>query len=770
MRFSDGMWLLRPGVTADYPVDVESAEVVDDALVVWATTTHVTGRGDTVNRPLLKLTFRAPAEGVIKVCAEHFTGAANPGPVFDITAGGYTPEIVIEPSQACLISGRLAVRVAMGGDWGVRFYDGDKLLTESLGHSLAHLTVEPGTVDSGRLLVNGQTDSGPFMRERLALAVGERVYGLGERFGPFVKNGQSIDTWNQDGGTSSEQAYKNVPFYMTSAGYGVFVNHLEDVSFEVGSEAVEAVQFSVAGQRLEYCVFAGPTPKDVLRRYTGMTGRPPLVPAWSYGLWLSTSFTTEYDEATVIDAIDGMAARDIPLSVFHLDSFWMPAYRWCDFGWDKQAFPDPAGMLRRLHERGLKVCAWMNPYVGQRSPLFGYAADHGYLLRRKNGEPFQWDLWQAGMGVVDLTNPDARDWWVGLLSEVIDTGVDCFKTDFGERIPVDDVVWFDGSDPHKMHNYYSLLYTRTVYELLVQRRGVAEAVIFARSATAGGQRWPVHWGGDSWSTYASMGETLRGGLSLAMSGFAYWSHDIGGFEGKPPDDVFTRWVPFGLLSSHSRLHGSESMRLPWLFGDPAVEATRRFTKLKMTMMPYLGGLARQATQEGWPLMRPMVLEFPDDPGARDVDTQFMLGDRLLVAPVFRADGEVDVYLPGGGSWVSLLDDETMAPGWAHRAYDLTSLPLLQRPDTVLPVGARDDRPDYDWADGVTLRLHELADGHDEVVVVPASDAGVGVSDAWFHVRREGSVVTVETDSDRVWAVQMDGRVVKCAAGTYSVSL
>jgi len=757
MKFSDGMWLLRPGVSAIHPAEFDSAVADGSQLVVYAATRRVAGRGDTLNRALVTLRFTAVADGVIKVRVEHLAGGVERGPRFDLAeprAGCGTA--CVNGESVSLDTGPLTVRVDRDGPWAVRFLVDGKEVTSSLGNGLAFLTVDPTSVSEGRKLV-GDDESTTYVREQLTLGVGEKIYGLGERFTPFVKNGQSVSTLNEDGGTASEQAYKSIPFYVSSAGYGVLVAHPEKVSFEVGSEAVEAVQFSVAGQVLEYYVIAGPAPKDVLRRYTALSGRAPLVPAWSYGLWLSTSFTTDYDEATVMAAIDEMERRGIPLSVFHFDCFWMREYQWCDFTWDPRVFPDPAGMLERLHERGLKICLWINPYIAQRSPLFALAAQRGYLLKRRNGDVWQWDMWQAGMGIVDFTNPDARDWWVGNLEALLDMGVDCFKTDFGERIPIDDVVWFDGSDPRKMHNWYAQMYNQAVYDLLRRRRGASEAVVFARSATVGGQRQPVHWGGDSLSSFASMAETLRGGLSLAMSGFAYWSHDIGGFEGTPPADVFMRWLAFGLLSSHSRLHGSGSMRLPWLYGGEAVEVARRFIGLKMSLMPYLACCARAAHETGAPLLRPMVLEFPEDKACLDVDTQYLLGPSLLVAPVFSADGSVDVYVPGG-HWQSLLDGSMVQGGaWEHQVHGMLSLPLLVRPDTVLPVGNRDDTPEYDWADGVTLRLYGLVDGHDETFVIPASDAGVGATDAQFRVSRAGDSVTVETDSDRPWSVWIDGR-------------
>jgi alpha-D-xyloside xylohydrolase len=397
-------------------------------------------------------------------------------------------------------------------------------------------------------------------------------------------------------------------------------------------------------------------------------------------------------------------------------------------------------MLARLKAKGLRICVWINPYIAQRSPLFDEAAAAGYLLKTAAGDVWQWDMWQAGMGLVDFTNPDAVTWFQGKLRTLLDQGVDAFKTDFGERIPSEGVAWFDGSDQERMHNYYAHLYNKAVHDLLVAERGEGEAVLFARSATAGGQQFPVHWGGDCDSTYASMAESLRGGLSLAMSGFGYWSHDIGGFEGTPDPGVFKRWLPFGLLSSHSRLHGSGSYRVPWAFDEQAVDVTRFFTRLKLSLMPYLARVAEEASAEGVPMMRPMVLEFPEDRGARSVDTQFMLGDALCVSPVFRADGAADTYLPSAG-WRHLLDGEVAGPGWIARTYGFDSLGLYVRPGTVLPVGAVDHTPEYAWAEGVTLRAYDLPDGFDQTIHVPG---GTGAA-ANFRVRRDGQDVTASSD-------------------------
>ncbi|NUU16488.1 alpha-xylosidase [Cellulomonas humilata] len=739
MKFTDGYWQHLPGVTVLRPREVADVVVGEDSLTVYASTVPLTSRGDTLNRALVTVSFHSPMDDVIGVRIEHHRGGADRGPSFALSRSAADVKVVEADDSADGVatfrSGALTARVSTRGAWNVEFEADGRVLTSSTPRSVGVVTDARGDA---------------YVHEQLSLGVREHVYGLGERFGAFVKNGQSVDIWNEDGGTASEQAYKNVPFYLSDAGYGVFVDHPGRVSFEVGSEAVSRTQFSVPGESLEYYVIHGPTPKDVLRRYTALTGRPAQVPAWSYGLWLSTSFTTQYDEATVMSFVDGMAERGLPLSVFHFDCFWMRAYHWTDFTWDPATFPDPEGLLTRLHAKGLKVCVWINPYIAQRSALFDEGRAAGYLVTRADGSVWQTDQWQSGMGLVDFTNPDAVAWYQGYLRRLLVQGVDAFKTDFGERIPTD-VVWHDGSDPERMHNHYTHLYNRAVFDVLEAERGEGEAVLFARSATAGGQQFPVHWGGDSESTFVSMAETLRGGLSLASSGFGFWSHDIGGFEGVPDAAVFKRWLAFGLLSSHSRLHGSDSYRVPWAFDEEAVDVTRLFTRLKLSLMPYLARLGQDAHATGVPMMRPMVLEFPDDPGAATVDTQYMLGENLLVAPVFTADGTVDVYVPEG-TWTSLLSGEQVAgPRWVRERHDYSSIPLYVRPDSVLPVGARSDRPDYTWADGVTLHLVELADGHRSTTTVPSPDGGEPTR---FVVRRDGDAVRVEArGAVGPWSVQ-----------------
>ena len=736
MKFTNGYWLIRPNFQMQYATQAVRVEKRPDALHVLSACRPIHHRGDTLDGGTLDVTFTAPRENIIRVTVTHFAGKRDNAPHFETYEEPVNAVIEENDETVSFTSGKLTARVQKGENWRVDYVAEDgRVLTSSAFRGM------------GRAL---DKDTGKtYMSDSLMLDVGECVYGLGERFAAYVKNGQSIDMWNADGGTASEQTYKNIPFYMTNRGYGIFVEDTSDVSFEVASEKVERVQFSAEGETIVYDVIYGGTPKAVLDGYTALTGRPTLMPAWSFGLWLSTSFTTNYDEKTATSFIQGMADRDIPLSVFHFDCFWMKGFNWCDFTWDEETFPDPVGMLKRYHDRGLHLCCWINPYIGQASPLFREGMEHGYLLKKTNGDVWQTDLWQAGMGILDVTNPDARAWYCDHLRKILRMGVDCLKTDFGERIPVRDIAYYDGKDPLHMHNYYTFLYNKMVFDLLKEERGEGEAILFARSATAGSQQFPVHWGGDNSASYVSMAETLRAGLSMSHSGFGFWSHDISGFEQTAPADVYKRWAAFGLLSSHSRLHGSSSYRVPWLFDEESCDVVRKFTRLKCRLMPYLYGAAVEAHEHGTPMMRPMMLEFPDDPACDTLDRQYMMGESLLVAPVFHADSHVDYYLPDG-LWTSLLDGRKVQGGhWQKETHDFLSLPLMVRPGTVLPMGKHDDRPDYDYTDGLELHVYQLAEGQTVTVKIPDLKGQLA---ATYTVTMKNGKAEVATDSKKPYTV------------------
>lgn len=596
MKFTNGYWMIRDGVDALYAREAYelAADATTESLNVLAPTSVVRGRYDTLNLPTFNVDITTPAEGVIRVCAEHWQGATE-YPGFPLNAdepgnrdyvtvqanGNGDGEVGVNGADVTLTTGGLTAKVVKGAPWNLTFIGEDgKVLTESAGKSLgrfklgaeSNVTAQPVGEFGVTMDGSARDESDVFIAIQLHLSVGEDVYGLGERFGAYVKNGQSVDIWNEDGGTASEQGYKDIPFYMTSNGYGVLVNNRGHVSFEIGSENTEA---------------------------------------------------------TINSFIDGMAERDIPLAAFHYDCYWMREFHWCDFEWDKRFFGDIESTLKRLHE------------------------DKGYLVRKPNGEVWQTDFWQAGMGLVDFTNPAAREWFKDKVKALLNQGVDAIKTDFGERIPRD-VVWYDGSPKLSMHNWYTQLYNQAVFEAIEETYGKGNACLYARSATVGGQQQLVHWGGDCESTFNGMAQSLRAGLSLTSSGFGFWSHDIGGFEGAFPDPaVYKRWVAFGMLGSHSRLHGSTVYRVPWLFdeedekngvalvpGQTAVDVVREFTKLKLELMPYVYQLGLQPHANGTPVMRSMFVEFPDDPACRTLDRQYMFGPSMLVAPVFTYSGEV----------------------------------------------------------------------------------------------------------------------------------
>lgn len=743
MKFSNGCWMQKEGTEVFSPAEVYFSKVDNNEVVITAPTHKIRHRGDTLGGVNLTIRISSPMAEVLRVQTNHYLGVRKKTPDFEIAVNTDSTLEVEDTDKTIEVKSGSLRAVISKENWNLTFYRGNEKVTDSGTKDLAYVKT-----DWRGLAYDNGGEEDTYMRERLSLSVGELIYGLGERFTPFVKNGQTVDIWNEDGGTSTEQSYKSIPFYISNKGYGVFVNHPEKVSFEVGSENVKKVQFSVPGEGLDYFIINGPSMKEVLTRYTDLTGKPALPPAWSFGLWLTTSFTTNYDEETVNKFVDGMFERDIPLKVFHFDCFWMKDFHWSDFTWDSRVFPDPEGMLKRLKAKGLKICVWINSYIGQESSMFAEGVEKGYFVMRPNGDVWQWDMWQPGMALVDFTNPDACDWYAKKLEVLLDMGVDSFKTDFGERIPTD-VVYHDGSDPHKMHNYYTQLYNKTVFELLERKRGKGEAALFARSATVGGQKFPVHWGGDCWSDYESMAESLRGGLSLTMSGFGFWSHDIGGFESTSTPDVYKRWAAFGLLSTHSRLHGSSSYRVPWAYDEESVDVVRYFTKLKASLMPYLFRNAIETSKTGIPSMRSMVVEYTSDPVCAYLDRQYMLGDNLLVAPIFNDEGLAQYYLPAG-RWTNFINGEVKVGGSFHNEkHGYLSIPLMVKENSIIAVGAKDDDTEYDYADGVILKAYELINNAPASTVVYDQKSELQVK---AEITKKDDVISINAQSSKAYSV------------------
>ena len=746
MKFSNGCWLQKEGCGCHAPQEVYFTKAEDRKVTICAPTVHITNRGDTLGCINLTLEITSPAPEILRVRTYHHKGSVGDSPSFDLELTDELPLKVTDSQETLdIASGSLTLSISKK-NWSMTYLRNGKVITRSTGRDLALMKTDW----KGYAYDHGDNEE-TYMRQMLSLSVGELVYGMGERFTPFVKNGQSVDIWNADGGTSTEQSYKNIPFYLTNKGYGVLVNHPERVSFEVATEMVTRTEFSVEGGYLDYFLINGPTMKEVLMRYTDLTGKPSLPAPWTFGLWLSTSFTTNYDEETVMSFVDGMLNRGIPLRTFHFDCFWMKEFHWSDFVWDSRVFPDPRGMLERIKAKGLNICVWINSYIGQESCLFDEGMEKGYFIKRSNGQVWQWDMWQPGMAIVDFTNPAAWKWFQDKLEILLDMGVDCFKTDFGERIPSKDVVYFDGSNPEKMHNYYTYLYNKCVYELLERKRGKGQAVLFARSATVGGQKFPVHWGGDCWSDYESMEESLRGGLSLLMSGFGFWAHDIGGFESTSTADVYKRWVAFGLLSSHSRLHGSSSYRVPWAYDEEAVDVVRFFTRLKARLMPYLYKTSVDTSRSGIPTMRSMVLEYTGDKTCHYVDKQYMLGDALLVAPIFNDQGIAEYYLPEG-LWTDFFTgEEKRGPGWINEKHGYLSIPLMVRENSIVCLGSTEGRPDYDYGDHAELCLYSLKDGKEASTVIYGMDQR---EELIMTASRNGNQIHIIVKSEKTYTIRL----------------
>jgi alpha-D-xyloside xylohydrolase len=551
----------------------------------------------------------------------------------------------------------------------------------------------------------------------------DRLYGLGERFTRLDKTHQRIVSWNQDAlGSTSERSHKNVPFVWSPRGWGMFLDTGARIVWELGTRSSQSFTVRVEDGALDAYLIRGRTPADILRSYTDLTGRPPVPPKWSFGLWLSSGGTYR-TQAEVERLVAGASERRLPFDVVHVDPWWMGWRRYCDFRWDRRSYPDPEGFIRGLHKRGLKLCLWEHPYISVESDLFEYGKRRGYFLKGPDGKVLVIDYglslaprpdglvrratgadsWNARVAIIDLTRPGARAWFQDLHRPLLRLGVDVFKTDFGEDVPAE-AVFHDGRTGAELHNLYPLLYNQAVAQVTAEEGGAG--LVWSRSGTAGSQRFPVGWSGDPAADWDSLAATIRGGLSAGMSGLAFWSNDIGGYRGKPSPELYVRWAQFGLLCSHSRMHG-DGPREPWRFGPQAEAIVAKFVRLRYRLFPYIYSLAHDAARTGLPVLRALPLEFPGDPNAHGKDLEFMVGPWLLVAPVVDQSGERDVYLPfwneagqarerrgrkkgggecGGAEWIDFWTGRRYPAGRTLRTRSpLSRIPLFVRAGAILPM-------------------------------------------------------------------------------------
>ena len=571
--------------------------------------------------------------------------------------------------------------------WHLSFHDADgrPLVEQNRGET--DISGRLRTLPFGRSLAAGAVAA---YHESFGAPADERFVGLGERFTTLDKRGQRALMWNFDAfGTESDRAYKNVPFYLSSRGYGILVDSGMPVEFDMCQSTHSCVQILVPDDLLDYYVLAGPAPADVLDRYDRLTSRPLLPPKWAFGAWMSSGFFADSQQAA-LDRARRLRADGIPCDVLHLDCYWQAEGQWSGMAWDRTAFPDPDAMLAELAGLGFRVCLWINPYLSHLSPAFAEAEAAGHLLRRADGATYVADVWHGShpaCGLVDFTSPAATAWFQELLRPLLTQGVAVFKTDFAEGVPADAVA-ANGMTGTELHNVYTLLFNDAA--AAVTREVAGHSMVWARSSYLGGQRHSAQWGGDTSATYPAMASTLRGGLSHGLSGVPFWSHDAGGFTGTPTDDLYVRWAQFAALSPLVRFHGTTS-RLPWNFPPAAADAARSALRLRYRLMPYLYSAAVHSARTGVPMMRALLVDAPDDPAAWTAELEYLLGPDLLVAPVVTTDPERSVYFPAG-RWVSHATGEIVEGGRHHRVgAPLTRIPLYVRYGALVPVGPEVER-------------------------------------------------------------------------------
>lgn len=566
---------------------------------------------------------------------------------------------------------------------------------------------------------------------------GEHLYGLGERFTAFDLRGKRhvLQASDPIGKNSSFHSYKPVPFLLSSAGYGIFINTASRVLFNArGNRCLAACRGP-----LDMWVVKG-TPKEIITEYTDLTGRPPLIPKWALGLWISRCMypNRKYTERVV----DAMREEGIPCDVVSLDPLWLKHRLFylrdsMTFVWDEKRFPNPGEMIRQFAEKGMKVCLWINPYIPLLLPIFREAKSKGYLVT-KRGRPA---LTQDGpSAVVDFCNDEAVDWYKDKTADLIKLGVKALKTDYGEAVP-------EGVDCTKypqyyVHNLYPFLYNRAVHQVFEE---IGEpGVLWARSAWAGSQRYPVHWSGDPKCNWRDLKHVLIGGLNFSLSGFAYWSHDIGGFIGFPSRELYIRWAQFGLFVSNARLHGI-TPREPWMFGKKALQIFKHYAKLRYRLIPYLYTASYIASKTGHPVLRPMVFEFPSDVNTHELTEQFMLGGDLLVAPILeKGKTKKKVYFPEGKwiDWHGLLEYE--GPGFQEVSAPLERLPLFARKRSIIPLG-----PEVNFVDEATEPVTLLVFDPEESNSMLYDDEEVIVS----SMKEDNSIVFRMSPTNRSFVVR-----------------
>jgi alpha-D-xyloside xylohydrolase len=503
-----------------------------------------------------------------------------------------------------------------------------------------------------------------------------------------------VGLWAIDGmGNTSGRTYKNIPFFMSTAGYGVFVNHVLPMTFFVGSRSYVHNLLVAEGNSLDYYFFYGPSLKKIASAYTDLTGKSPVPPKWSFGLWVSRISYDSQDE--VMETARRLRAEKYPADVINVDTNWFEGEWQCDWKFGPR-FPDPAGMFSQLRKQNLRVCLWQWPYICDHLEIFKEAQEKNLLAK---GSGFDMLLFKAH--TIDLSKPEAVEWYQDQLRRLFDLGAAAIKVDFGEHVR--DYESYQKYTGREMHNLYPLLYNQAAYEVTQEYYG--QSVIWARSAYAGSQRYPVHWSGDNSATFENMLCSLRGGLSFGLSGFTFWSNDVGGFTGTPSDRLYLRWTQFSIFNSHMRLHGGgPRFREPWNYELETQDIFRRFIELRYRFLPYLYSEAHHSAQASLPVMRPLVYEFQNDPTTYNIEDQFLFGQAVLAAPILDERNERKIYLPAG-LWADGWTGEiTTGPCWIDYQADIECVPFFYRGGYAVPQGPKMQYVDEKPLDPLTLHI------------------------------------------------------------------
>jgi alpha-D-xyloside xylohydrolase len=522
------------------------------------------------------------------------------------------------------------------------------------------------------------------------LSPGEKIFGCGESFTGLDKRGQKIVLWTDDAnGIENQGMYKPVPFFMSSRGYGMFMHTSTPITCDFGHDFSGVDSLMIGDDELDLFVFLGP-PKEILNEYTDLTGKSPMPPLWSFGLWMSRC--TYNAEKQVRDIAAQLRENKIPCDVLHLDTGWFETDWQCDYEFSKTRFSDPKQMLADLKADGFRVSCWQLPYFVQKNKLFpGLVAQNFVVRDRKGNLPYE-------DAVLDFSNPKAVDWYQGKLAGLLNQGVSAIKVDFGEAAPADG-IYADGRTGFYEHNLYPLRYDKAVADITKKITG--DNIIWARAAWAGSQRYPLHWGGDAESTDDGMAAELRGGLSFGLSGFSFWSHDVGGFTATSVQDMdkdlFARWLAFGMLTSHSRCHGI-APKEPWLYGQEFMEKFRTIDELKYRLMPYVYAQAKDSSEHGLPMLRALFVEFPGDPGSWNVDDEYLYGSQMLVAPLMHENATSrNVYLPPG-TWIDDQTGQDYSGGWHQIEAGKIPAIVLVRDGSVIPhIALAQSTAQMDWS-------------------------------------------------------------------------